>query len=124
MLEQLLGVAAKSLIRHAVVGVLTGGVGNVFLLAGDAMDAMDVMDAVDATDAMGATDAVDAVSSTDSGGSYGGHHDVHFGANGNDGFYQQGVDDYGNKVSQSSTGPAYSTDDPSKTYGQNDVKWP
>jgi len=64
MLEDLLSIAAKSLIRHAVVGVLTGGVGNVLLLAGDAMDVMDVMDA---------TDVVNAVSSTDTGCSYGGH---------------------------------------------------
>lgn len=45
--ESLLSVAARSVVRHAVVGVLTGGIGNVFLAIGDVMDLHDTLDAVD-----------------------------------------------------------------------------
>jgi hypothetical protein len=119
--KSLLKIGLKSLARHAIVGVLTGGTGNAALLA---------LDAIDIHDAMDATDAMDAVSSSgdcySSAGDYSssGNHGVHFGANGNDGFYPQGVDSNGNSVSQSGTGPAFSTSDPSKTYGPNDVTWP
>ncbi|KAK4448921.1 hypothetical protein QBC34DRAFT_380769 [Podospora aff. communis PSN243] len=113
--KSLLKIGLKSLARHAIVGVLTGGTGNAALLA---LDAMDLHDAMDAADAM------DAVSSSGDCYSSSGGHDVRFGANGNDGCYPQGVDSNGNSVSQSGTGPAYSTSDPSKTYGPNDVTWP
>lgn len=52
LFDSLLGVAARSVLRHAVVGVLTGGVGNVLLAVGDLMDIHDTMDAVDAASAV------------------------------------------------------------------------
>jgi hypothetical protein len=52
LLHSLLGIAARSAVRHAVVGVLTGGVGNVFMAVGDLMDLHDTMDAVDAVSAV------------------------------------------------------------------------
>lgn len=58
-MEEFLGIAARSFIRHAVIGVLTGGTDNVFMLAGDLMDISDTLDAVD---------AVDAVASVNTGG--------------------------------------------------------
>lgn len=74
-MEHILGIATRSLIRHAVVGVLTGGTGNIFVLAGDLMDISDTMDAMDAVD------AVDTISSldTDSNCSSSSGHDVVFG---------------------------------------------
>jgi hypothetical protein len=50
--KSLLKVGLKSLARHAIVGVLTGGTGNAALLALDAMDIHDAMDAADAMDAV------------------------------------------------------------------------
>jgi hypothetical protein len=63
LFESLLGVAARSVLRHAVVGVLTGGVGNIVMAVGDLMDIHDALDTAD---------AVSAVQSSSSGG-------VHFG---------------------------------------------
>lgn len=81
-------VLAGSLLRHAALAVLTGGVGNVIAAAMDVMDVMDVMDASDAYD------AYDASSCSSSGG------DVHFGSS-------QDV--------QTTQGPGY-TDDHGRTY--------
>ncbi|KAH7150442.1 hypothetical protein B0J13DRAFT_288842 [Dactylonectria estremocensis] len=62
-----LGLVGRSLVRHAVVGVLTAGIGNVIMAVGDVMDVMDTADAVD---------AISAVDST----SGGGDGQVHFGS--------------------------------------------
>ncbi|KAH7134305.1 hypothetical protein EDB81DRAFT_762618 [Dactylonectria macrodidyma] len=71
-----LGIVGRSLIRHAVVGVLTAGIGNVILAVGDVMDVMD------ASDAMDAISTVDATSG-------GGDGQVHFGSSPNvDGYLQ------------------------------------
>lgn len=75
LFDSLLGVAARSVLRHAVVGVLTGGVGNVLLAVGDLMDIHDTMDAVD---------AVSTVQDHSSG--------VHFGSGlGSDGLYHNDI---------------------------------
>jgi hypothetical protein len=47
LFDSLLGIACRSAARHLVVGVLTGGIGNIALLVGDAMDIHDTLDAVD-----------------------------------------------------------------------------
>lgn len=44
-------VVIGSILRHAVLGLLTGGVGNLIAAAVDVMDVMDVMDISDAVDA-------------------------------------------------------------------------
>jgi hypothetical protein len=49
-MDQLLGVMCRSVIRHAVVGVLTGGIGNTLIMIGDALDAIDAMDAIGLND--------------------------------------------------------------------------
>jgi hypothetical protein len=53
----------------AVIGALTGGAGNVLMLAGDIMDLSDTMDG------LGAIGSVD----TGSGHNTGSNHDLHFG---------------------------------------------
>lgn len=68
-MEYIFSIAARSLIRHAVVGALTGGTGNALILAGDMMNISDTVDAIDAIDEI---DVVDAGSSYGSGS----HHDV------------------------------------------------
>ncbi len=75
-MKEILGIVARSIIRHAVVGVLTGGVGNILLLAGDAMDISETMDASDAMDAISSTDVA---SSTDYSSGVSHDHEVHFG---------------------------------------------
>jgi hypothetical protein len=107
-MEQICGVVARSLIRHAVVGVLTGGVGNIIMLAGDVMDVHDTLDAMDAVSTLS-----DSSSVPDS------HHDVLFGQ----GIYDYGTAPDGSTVAQGGTGPAYNTADNSITYGPNDVTW-
>jgi hypothetical protein len=52
LFEALLGVAARSVVRHAVVGVLTCGIGNAVMLIGDAMDLHDSLDAMDTVSAV------------------------------------------------------------------------
>ena len=47
LFDSLLGIACRSVARHLIVGALTGGVGNIALLVGDAMDLHDTLDAVD-----------------------------------------------------------------------------
>ncbi|KAM5350722.1 hypothetical protein ACJ41O_007227 [Fusarium nematophilum] len=68
-----LGLVGRSLVRHAIVGVLTAGVGNAVLLAGDVLDTMDTMDTIDALDSVSAVDATTSDSSTSSSGGGGVH---------------------------------------------------
>jgi len=51
---------AKAALRHAVVGVLTAGHGNIALLLNDMNDVNDCMDANDAYDAYDAQNAYEA----------------------------------------------------------------
>lgn len=71
------GLVGRSLVRHAIVGVLTAGVGNAVMLVGDVLDTMDTMDTIDAMDAANATASDSSTSS--SGGS-----GVHFCGSGGD----------------------------------------
>jgi hypothetical protein len=68
-LEEIIGVAFRSIVRHAVLGTLTSGLGNVLMLAGDIMDISDTMD------------GLGAIGSVDTGSGYisGSNHDLHFG---------------------------------------------
>ena len=63
--EKLSKIAGRSLLRQAIIGALTGGVGNVFLLIADASDLLDVLDVTDALDAVDASDAMDANDAAD-----------------------------------------------------------
>ncbi|KAH7258497.1 hypothetical protein NW759_016293 [Fusarium solani] len=92
------GLVGRSLVRHAIVGVLTAGVGNAVMLVGDVLDTMDTMDTIDAMDAANATASDSSTSSSGGGG-------VHFcGSSGDDvdgykydkqaGVYQSSPDDY------------------------------
>lgn len=70
--DELFGVVGRSVLRHAVVGLLTGGTGNVFLMAADALDFGGAMDAMDAVSAVSDYDCSDYSHSSS-------HHDIHFG---------------------------------------------
>jgi hypothetical protein len=47
----------KSIARHAVLALLTGGSGNLIAVAGDAADLFDIYDISDAADVADATDS-------------------------------------------------------------------
>jgi hypothetical protein len=63
-MEELLGFVARSVVRHAVVGVLTGGLGNIGTLIGDVMDLgeladhLDTVTSVDTSDSSGSGDVL------------------------------------------------------------------
>jgi hypothetical protein len=67
-LDTIFGVIGRSLIRHAIVGAASGGVGNIFIVFGDILD---VSDALDSLDAIAPTDSSSAWSDGE----------VHFGSN-------------------------------------------
>jgi hypothetical protein len=65
--DEFLGIVCRSLLRHAIVGVATGGVGNIFVGLGDLLDISDTLD------------ALDTITSTDS-SPVSGDGEVHFGS--------------------------------------------
>ena len=77
MAKDLSDIIARSLVRHAALALLTGGVGNILGVVGDVIDLADMADASDALDA---SDAADASDTTNSVSHSSGNGEVHFGA--------------------------------------------
>lgn len=69
-------IVARSIIRHAGLALLTGGVGNIFAAAGDVIDVMDAMDVTDAMDTCDATDTYTSQSTGDGQAHFGSSQDV------------------------------------------------
>ncbi|KAL2837676.1 hypothetical protein BJX68DRAFT_249611 [Aspergillus pseudodeflectus] len=81
-MHPLLGVAVRSGCRHAIMGVLTVGVGNILMVGLDALDAMDALDALDAmdtTDVVGSGDATTQSCDYSADDRYGSANGPHFG---------------------------------------------
>ncbi|SPJ79822.1 uncharacterized protein FTOL_08213 [Fusarium torulosum] len=110
-MEELFGFVARSVIRHAVAGVLTGGIGNVGVIINDFTDLIELADHID---------TITTVDTCDSSGSG----DVLFGANGTGGRYPQGTDTWERPVAYEADGTPYSPNDPSATYSPNEIKPP
>jgi hypothetical protein len=54
-----------SIFRHTVLGLLTGGVGNIIAAVGDVMDFMDASDAIDASQAVSSVSLLPLTLSSD-----------------------------------------------------------